>query len=288
VRDFEWVTVGFYTYCVIAALVAPALPARRRAAIVFIAMALGGLAAFAPLAPWRNSLLLRDWILPAIAYLLGGYYLSGLFYVAPMPRLETRLVALDRRLGAAAWSSRLPLAAVEFLEVSYLAVYAMVGLGPLVAYAAAGVTEVERYWTIILTADYICFACMPWAQTRTPHSLVRTAAEPHGPRRLQPRAQYVPERARGRGALRRPRTCARVARGQRSARPVCNWRRCRLGRRPVSFRGGCDRRLCGRDRCVAAGGMIGAHGRSTRKFALLAAVVAVVADVSGPADRKVT
>lgn len=170
-RDFEWVTVGFCTYCVIAALVAPALPARRRAAIVFIAMALGGLAAFAPLAPWRNSLLLRDWILPAIAYLLGGYYLSGLFYVAPMPRLETRLVALDRRLGASAWSPRLPVAAVEFLEVSYLAVYAMVGLGPLVAYAAAGVTEVERYWTIILTADYICFACMPWAQTRTPRAL---------------------------------------------------------------------------------------------------------------------
>jgi membrane-associated phospholipid phosphatase len=171
VRRFEWVTVAFYTYCLITALVAPALSARRRAAIVCLAIAIGALAAFAPLAPWRATPILRDWILPAVAYLLGGYYLSGLFYVAPMPRLETRLATLDRRLGAAGWSRKLPLAAVEFLEVSYLAVYAMVGLGPLVAYAAAGLSEVERYWIIVLTADYICFACMPWAQTRTPRAL---------------------------------------------------------------------------------------------------------------------
>jgi membrane-associated phospholipid phosphatase len=171
VRSFEWAAVFFYAYCVVAALAAPALPARRRARIILGALAIGGLAAWAPISPWRDSLLLRDWILPAIAYLLGGYYLSGLFYVAPMPRLEDRLVALDRRLDAATWSATLPIAVLEFLEVSYLAVYAMVGLGPLAAYAAGGVTEVERYWTIILTADFICFACMPWAQTRTPRAL---------------------------------------------------------------------------------------------------------------------
>jgi membrane-associated phospholipid phosphatase len=171
VRTFEWATVAFYAYCVIVALVAPSLPARRRAGIIFGAIAIGGLAALAPLSPWRASLLLRDWILPAVAYLLGGYYLSGLFYVAPMPRLEARLVALDHRLEAAGWSRTLPIAVLEFLEVSYLAVYAMVGLGPLVAYAAAGLIEVERYWTIVLTADFVCFACMPWAQTRTPRAL---------------------------------------------------------------------------------------------------------------------
>jgi hypothetical protein len=171
VRSFEWATVGFYAYCVLVAVAAPSLPVRRRAGIVLGAMTIGGLAAWAPIAPWRDNLLLRDWILPAGAYLLGGYYLSGRFYVAPMPRLEARLVALDRRLGAADWSSTLPLAVVEFLEVSYLAVYAMVGLGPLAAYAAGGLTEVERYWTILLTADFVCFACMPWAQTRTPRAL---------------------------------------------------------------------------------------------------------------------
>jgi hypothetical protein len=171
VRSFEWATIGFYAHCVVVALTIPSLPPRRRLAIVCGAIAIGGLAGSAPIAPWRDSPLLRDWILPAVAYLLGGYYLSGRFYVAPMPRLEARLVALDRRLGAATWSARLPIAALEFLEVSYLAVYAMVGLGPLVAYAAGGLAEVERYWMIVLPADFICFACMPWAQTRTPRAL---------------------------------------------------------------------------------------------------------------------
>jgi membrane-associated phospholipid phosphatase len=158
-------------YCVVVALATRSLPAGRRAAIVLGSIAIGTLAACAPVAPWHATLALRDWILPAVAYLLGGYYLSGRFYVAPMPRLERRLIALDRRLGAGTWSARLPLAILESLELSYLAVYAMVGLGPLVAYAMAGAAEVERYWTIVLTADYFCFACMPWAQTRTPRAL---------------------------------------------------------------------------------------------------------------------
>ncbi len=170
-RTFEWATVGFYAYCLVVAIASRSLPASRRASIALGAAAIGGLAVWAPDAPWRDSPALRDWILPAVVYLLGGYYLSGLFYVAPMPRLERRLVGLDRRLAAQTWAARLPVALVEFLELSYLAVYAMVGLGPVVAYATAGLAEVERYWTIVLTADYICFACMPWAQTRTPRAL---------------------------------------------------------------------------------------------------------------------
>jgi membrane-associated phospholipid phosphatase len=171
VRGFEWATFGYCAYCCIVALAYRPLPASRRAAVVLSAIAIGALAVWAPTALWRDTLVLRDWMLPAVVYLLGGYYLSGLFYVAPMPRIERRLVALDRRIDAATWSARLPAVFVEFLELSYLGVYAMISLGPLVAYAAAGVTEVERYWTILLTADYICFACMPWAQTRTPRAL---------------------------------------------------------------------------------------------------------------------
>ncbi|MGH9312868.1 MAG: phosphatase PAP2 family protein [Vicinamibacterales bacterium] len=170
-RSLEWATLAYCAYCCVIALAHPSLPARRRAAVALGAIAIASLAAWAPAAPWRDTFALRDWILPAAVYLLGGYYLSGLFYVAPMPRIERRLVALDRRLDAAAWSARLPTGVLEFLELSYLAVYAMVGLGPLVAYAAAGAAEVERFWIIVLTADYICFACMPWAQTRTPRAL---------------------------------------------------------------------------------------------------------------------
>jgi membrane-associated phospholipid phosphatase len=171
VRSFERATLAYCAYVCIVAPALRSLPARRRAAIVAGAFVIAGLAVWSPSAPWRESFVLRDWILPAAVYLLGAYYLSGLFYVAPMPMLERRLMALDRSLGAATWSARLPMAVVEFLELGYLSVSAMVGLGPLVAYAAAGVAEVERYWTIVLTTDYICFAGMPWAQTRTPRAI---------------------------------------------------------------------------------------------------------------------
>jgi membrane-associated phospholipid phosphatase len=34
-----------------------------------------------------------------------------------------------------------------------------------------GLSEAGYYWRIVLTADLVCFACMPWAQTRTPRAL---------------------------------------------------------------------------------------------------------------------
>lgn len=170
-RSFEWATLGFYAYCCLVALIQRSLPIRRRIEILAGAAAIAGLAAWAPTAPWRDLFAIRDWILPGAVYLLGGYTLSGRFYVDPMPRLECQLVTIDQRLGAPGWSARLPIGPLEFAEISYLAVYVMVGLGPLVAYAAAGLAEVERFWSIVLTADYVCFACMPWAQTRTPRAL---------------------------------------------------------------------------------------------------------------------
>jgi membrane-associated phospholipid phosphatase len=171
VLGFEWAAVAYCAYIAIVACVLPGLPPRRRAAVVAGAIVIAGLASWSPHAPWRNGFALRHWILPAGAYLLGGYYLSGLLFVAPMPGLERRLAALDASLGAATWSERLPLHAVEFVEFCYLSVSGMVVFGALAAYAWSGLNEAAYYWRIVLTADLICFACMPWAQTRTPRAL---------------------------------------------------------------------------------------------------------------------
>jgi membrane-associated phospholipid phosphatase len=147
------------------------LPPRRRAAVVAGAIVIAGLASWSPASPWREGFALRYWILPAGAYLLGGYYLSGLLYVAPMPRLERRLAALDATLGAARWSEGLPVLVVEFIELCYLSVSAIVVFGAIAAYIWGGLSEAGYYWRIVLTADLVCFACMPWAQTRTPRAL---------------------------------------------------------------------------------------------------------------------
>lgn len=170
-RDFEWATLAYCAYIAAAALLRRGIPLRHRAAVVASGAAIGALAAYAPRAPWRDARWIRDWLLPGAVYLLGAYRISGLLYVRPMLRLERWLVRLDGALGAARWSDRLPPAAAEFLEFSYLSVYALIAVGPLIARAAAGDAALDRFWTMLLVADYICFGCMPWAQTRTPRAL---------------------------------------------------------------------------------------------------------------------
>jgi hypothetical protein len=171
VLDFEWAAVVYCAYIALVACVLPGMPAQRRAGVIAGAIVIAGLAISSPSAPWRESFALRYWILPAGAYLLGGYYLSGLLYVAPMLRLERRLVSLDASLGAARWSERLPVLVVELVEFCYLSVSGMVVFGALAAYACGGLSDAAYYWRIVLTADLVCFACMPWAQTRTPRAL---------------------------------------------------------------------------------------------------------------------
>jgi membrane-associated phospholipid phosphatase len=171
VRNFEWATVAYCTYIVAAALIKRGIAHRHRAAVVASGAAIALLAVSAPRAPWNDLPWIREWLLPGAVYLLGAYRISGLLYTRPMPPLERWLVRLDAALGAVRWSERLPLAAAEVLEFSYLSVYALIAAGPLIARAAAGDGALDPFWTIVLVADYICFGCMPWAQTRTPRAL---------------------------------------------------------------------------------------------------------------------
>lgn len=170
-RSFERATVAYCAYIVAAALIRRGIPVGRRAAVVASGAAIGILAATAPRAPWQDVWWIREWFLPGAVYLLGAYRISGLLYVGPMVSLERWLVRLDAALGVVRWSERLPLAAAEFLEFSYLSVYGLIAAGPLIARAAAGDAALDPFWTIVLVSDYICFGAMPWAQTQTPRAL---------------------------------------------------------------------------------------------------------------------
>jgi len=95
VRASEWLTIAYFTYLGVIALLRPTMARRWRAliaaasvvALVFIPFTL-------PAGPTRERL--RDW-LPA-GYLLAGYWLSGLYFTAPMPRVEQRFLSFDRLL----------------------------------------------------------------------------------------------------------------------------------------------------------------------------------------------
>jgi hypothetical protein len=108
------------------------------------------------------------WVLPPAALLIG-YWTSGLLFTAPMPRAEKFLVDLDARLRIHAIAARMPRAVVEVLELAYTGVYPLI---PMALYLALreGVSA-DRFWATILLTDYVCFAMLPWFQTRPPRAL---------------------------------------------------------------------------------------------------------------------
>jgi hypothetical protein len=112
-------------------------------------------------------------ILPA-AMTLAGYWLSGLFIGAPQPRLERWLLETDRRLFDAMQIDELLEAAprwvLEAIEFVYSTVYVMVMLGAIIM-APLGRDAVLSYWALVVPAELICCAALPFLRCRPPRSL---------------------------------------------------------------------------------------------------------------------
>jgi hypothetical protein len=107
------------------------------------------------------------WVMPG-SLLLIGYWISGLLFVAPMPRAEQWLVGLDRSLGIQTMATRCPRVIAELLEIAYSGIYPLVLVSLYVA-LRVGVSP-ERFWTTVLITDYVCFGVLPWFQTRPPRA----------------------------------------------------------------------------------------------------------------------
>lgn len=149
------------------ALLLPRLPwsARRRA----IALAAGGLILTAITAS-TTAFWFRDVLLPPML-LLVGYWASGFLWVAPMPRYERLLARFDRALGLPSAPVRLPKALLDLLELAYVGVYPLIPIA-LALHLLYGIDpEPERFWTVILVTDFICFGMLPWIQTRPPRAV---------------------------------------------------------------------------------------------------------------------
>jgi membrane-associated phospholipid phosphatase len=114
-----------------------------------------------------------------LVYLLGGYWLPALLVREPNARLERRLLDVDYGLfgadGLERFEQRAPLALIEYLEGAYLLCYAVVPAGYaclLLAGHDAGV--IDRFWSVVLLAAFMCYGLLPWLPTRAPR-----AVEPH-------------------------------------------------------------------------------------------------------------
>ncbi len=118
---------------------------------------------------------LHDLILP-VTLLLTGYWASGLLWTGPMPRIEARLDSFDRALRLPGLAARLPRPLCELLEIAYFSVYGLIPLALVLHLSWSPEPNAERFWTVILVSDYVCFAMLPWIQTRPPRAVAGCVA----------------------------------------------------------------------------------------------------------------
>jgi membrane-associated phospholipid phosphatase len=118
--------------------------------------------------------IVHDWLAPPVALLLG-YWTSGLLFTGPRTDQERVLMALDRRLRILETARRLPTVFTASLEAAYAGVYVVVPVALILHLAFVPGASAEQFWSVVLLTDYVCFAVLPWVQTRPPRALEKSA-----------------------------------------------------------------------------------------------------------------
>lgn len=119
---------------------------------------------------WARSL-----IWPPVALLLA-YWASGLLWTGPMPRIERWLAASDARLGIPRLVARMPRALILVLEAAYAGIYPVIPIALVLHLWFSPGADADRFWSVVLVTDFICFGMLPWIQTRPPRAI--EAAQP--------------------------------------------------------------------------------------------------------------
>ena len=111
-----------------------------------------------------------------LVYLLIGYWLPALIVREPNVRFEQRLLDIDRKLfgpeGLASFERSAPRPVIEYLELAYLFCYAVVPAGyACLLLAGQGTDAIDRFWSIVLLASFLCYGLLPWIPTRAPRAI---------------------------------------------------------------------------------------------------------------------
>lgn len=156
---------GIFIYC---AALAVALNGRgRNRALIGAAV---GLTLSATWAASPASRILHDWLLPPLV-LLCAYWTTGALFTSPSTRAEARLSEIDDLLGIRQLAATAPRLIAELLEASYLWVYPLIPVALIIHVLATPNPDITRFWSVMLITDYVCFATLPWIQTRPPRAL---------------------------------------------------------------------------------------------------------------------
>ena len=168
-RSFEWIALLYFGYLA-AASWWPPLSGGRRAALIAASLLAGAVVwTIAHAAPP----VIREWV--PLAYLLAGYFLSGLLFAVPSTVVEAWLLGWDRRLLGDPASRFIgwPRALVAALELIYMGCFLLIPAGLLILRAAGHASLTDRYWTLVMGAEFAAFAPLAFIQTRPPWALER-------------------------------------------------------------------------------------------------------------------
>lgn len=170
-RPWEIASVIFFAYTVAATIALARLPRRSRVQALTGASAGLLLTVASVLLPPTPAL--HAWFLPP-ALLLLAYWTSGRLFVAPMPAAERALTRIDRALNISSLAAHTPRPLVELLEIAYAGVYPLIPVALAIYLFLTPAPNANRFWTVVLTTDYVCFGVLPWVQTRPPRALEAT------------------------------------------------------------------------------------------------------------------
>jgi membrane-associated phospholipid phosphatase len=174
VRSSESLSFIYFAVLTALAWLRP-FPRSRRLQISVIGLAM---AAAIPLLPRLATPSQRDWAPAAI--ILVGYYFSGRFFVTASPDLERWLMSWDRRLLGepttrfALW----PRPLLVYLDVVYIGCFLMIPAGLVVLLATGQRHLADRYWTMVVAAEFGAFAPLSVFPTRPPWLVEGKAALP--------------------------------------------------------------------------------------------------------------
>jgi membrane-associated phospholipid phosphatase len=118
----------------------------------------------------KQPALLMDWIWPPLVFLVA-YWSSGLLFVRPVAAQERWLFHIDEQLRFRRAAHRTPRILAEVLEAAYSGVYVIIPIALGLHLAFAPNPDTPGFWATVLITDFVCFAMLPWVQTRPPRTL---------------------------------------------------------------------------------------------------------------------
>ena len=158
---WQGASVAFFAYVIAIALARPSRSSRRAMLVAGLGLLVATIAIVAPPTPWLHA-----WLAPPTVLLLA-YWSSGSLFRAPMAAVEAVFERADNALGIS--RVRVPRPAAEALEIAYLAVYPLIPIALVISLGLA--SDIDRFWSVVLITDFVCFGMLPWIQTRPPRAL---------------------------------------------------------------------------------------------------------------------